>query len=585
MGRVRSHRLARWLAPIGALVLTAGALAGCRRGAGARIAPSGAVASEAELPSRVLGERLIWHPVHLDEQGKLLPWLSGEAPFARVQSLAWQALEHAPRNTEGKPAYFAHSMFEGSDPANLFVGNGWPHNPAGLAAMLVDSALRWYAFSGDERARTLARELVDHVLAHGLTEATDDWVKVPYASADAGSLEYRGADDTKPCEHHDHCGRGDGVGILEPDKIGELGHALVMLWEATDDARYRDAAVACADALAKHVAPGDATHSPWPFRVDAKTGTDVREAYGANVIAPIRLFDELARVGVGDVESYRRAETIALAWLFAQPMKTGIWQSYFEDIPIHPVGENPNQYVALETARWLLQHPERDPDARAHAESIVAWTKATFGADVHVDGRVEPGVWFGAEAIGEQKADDVKMTSHTARFASLLAMLHEATGEPTLRARAFRSFSWATYGCSPDGIVKVGPSDREGFWFTDGYGDYMRHFLAGLGSVPDWAPRSENHLVRSSSVVKRVRYAEGELRYRTFDDRAVDRLVLRAPPHSIKVGALPMPNVDRGEGYSYRRLSSGAYLVDLRRERPGEVRVAFETNPIVETPR
>lgn len=35
-------------------------------------------------------------------------------------------------------------------------------------------------------------------------------------------------------------------------------------------------------------------------------------------------------------------------------------------------------------------------------------------------------------------------------------------------------------------IVNVGPNPREGFWFSDGYGDYIRHFMAGLGSVPEW---------------------------------------------------------------------------------------------------
>ena len=38
-----------------------------------------------------------------------------------------------------------------------------------------------------------------------------------------------------------------------------------------------------------------------------------------------------------------------------------------------------------------------------------------------------------------------------------------------------------------------------------------------VGSVPEWAPSGENHLLRPSSVVVKVGYGPRELRYRTFD--------------------------------------------------------------------
>jgi len=46
--------------------------------------------------------------------------------------------------------------------------------------------------------------------------------------------------------------------------------------------------------LAKHVRPGDDDHTPWPFRVYAKTGELLAgEEYGGIVASSLRLFDEL----------------------------------------------------------------------------------------------------------------------------------------------------------------------------------------------------------------------------------------------------------------------------------------------------
>ncbi len=135
--------------------------------------------------------------------------------------------------------------------------------------------------------------------AHGTTPADWDWASVPYASAGAGDVDYRGADDAW-C---DFCGRGDGLGVIEPDKVGELGYAYMQLFEATGDERYRDAAVACADALARHVRQGDETRSPWPFRVYAQTNV-AREEYSSNVIGAMMLFDELSRLSLGDTDAY-----------------------------------------------------------------------------------------------------------------------------------------------------------------------------------------------------------------------------------------------------------------------------------------
>jgi hypothetical protein len=431
--------------------------------------------------------------------------------------------------------------------------------------MLTDSAVLWYAFSGDRAAVDLAQKALDYQLAHGTTPSDWDWGGVPYASAGAGDVDYRGADD----EWCDFCGRGDGLGVIEPDKVGELGYAYLQLFELTGDERYRDAAISCADALAGHVRDGDTLRSPWPFRVYAQTNV-VREEYSSNVIGAVQLFDELARLSLGDADAYRRARATALEWLFRVPMQNDAWSGYFEDIEIQTdPSANPNQYSALRTARWLMVHPQDDAQWRDHAAHLIAWAIQTFGGDT----ANERGTQWGATVMSEQGADVAKMGSHTARLGATLALWSEATGDAPARERAARSLNWATYTCDETGIVAVGEDKNEGYWFSDGYGDYIRHFLVAMGALPEWAPPAEAHVLRSTSIVTAVDYQPGRTEWSTFDCDAVDTLRLPAKPSDVSAAGVDLDeraDLD-GEGYVVRPLPSGDVVVRVRHAARGPV--------------
>jgi hypothetical protein len=499
---------------------------------------------------------LLHHSVVLDEEGNILPWTS----YAEVARLAWTALETKfPAQDNGLPTYMAYSRFDPDE----FWGVSWPHNPAGLYAMLTDSAVLWYAYSGDDQAIALARRVLDYQLAHGTTPKSWDWSSVPYASSNPGDVDYAGADDAW-C---DFCGRGDGVGVIEPDKVGELGFAYLQMFEHSGEARYRDAAIACADALATHAREGDASHSPWPFRVYAQTNV-VREQYTANLVGALMLFDELSRLHLGDVDAYARARGMAYDWLMTVPMQNDAWTGYFEDIEIQSdPAANPNQYAAMRTARWLLQHPGEKgggPHWREHAAHLLAWVGQTFGGDTDR----ERGTQFGATILSEQHADMAKMGSHTARYGATLALFSEATGDPAVLSRAARSLAWATYVCDAHGIVTVGEDPNEGYWFSDGYGDYIRHFLVAMGAVPDWAPPNEAHVLRSTSIVTHIDYGAERIAWSTFDADATETLRLPSRPAVITASGQPLaPRLGLdGPGYTVRALPSGGVVLRVRHQ-------------------
>jgi hypothetical protein len=431
--------------------------------------------------------------------------------------------------------------------------------------MLTDSAVLWYAFSGDVGAVEVARKALSYQIAHGTTPNDWDWARVPYASSGAGDVEYQGADDSW-C---DFCGRGDGIGVIEPDKVGDLGFAYLQMFEMTGDIAFQDAALACADALAKHVRAGNKLVSPWPFRVYARTNV-VREDYSANLVGALMLFEELERLQLGRVDVYGRARKLALRWLLSVPLQNDAWSGYFEDVEIHRDPRlNLNQYSAMRTARWLMSHQDADPLWREHAHHLLSWAVEKFGGDT----ATEHGVQWGAAVISEQHDDTAKMASHTARFGATLALWHEATGDPAARERAFRSLNWATYACGDDGIVAVAEDPNEGWWFSDGYGDYIRHFLVAMAAVPDWAPRTEDHLLRSTSIVRHIDYGPGQIAWTTFDAESEETLRLTFRPVRVLSSGVPISRRTAldGDGYTDRPLASGGFLVRVRHSRAARV--------------
>ncbi len=479
-----------------------------------------------------LAATLDTHTVALDGEGKLIPWTADPGQgYDRVMYLSWDLLKNRMPNNpaNGLPVTYTHSEY---DPGSL-TGSSWPNNAASKAAMLADSAVLYYAYSGDYGVITLVRGLLDHHLQHGTTPTNHVWARVPWSTAAAGSITF-GNDSMV-----------EGVGVLEPDKVGELGyHGYLRFYQLTGETNYLAAALACADALALHVRIGNATQSPWPFRVVAQTGA-VRDDYCSHVIAPIRLFDELIRLGLGDTNAYQSARQKAWNWLLTYPMSNRAWAAYFEDMSGY-IG-NLNQYGPGQTARYLLERPELDPNWYDHVTNLLGFIESTFGGT----DMGEPGLQYGARVISEQTDYKYKMASHTSRFGAANALLYSLTGDLAVKDKAYRSLNWSTYMCRNNGVVIEGPyenANRGYCWFSDGHGDYIRHFMLAIGAVPEWAPAGQNHIVRSTSVIKSVVYTTNSVTYTTFDSASTETLRLGFTPGVVLVDGVALnPRADVAE--------------------------------------
>src|SRR2546422_641656 len=430
--------------------------------------------------------QLPWQKPVLDQRGRLLAWYQPDKNrgYDKVMRLAWDFIEHkVPNDTRhhtGLKIYLINSVFDD----HTLQGYNWQGNPASLFGQFVDSVVGWYPYSGDDEAVRFVREMLDYQLAHGTTPGDWDWPLVPFATNCDDESEYGRCLRDTPREFY---------GGIETDKVGELGIGYALFYEMAGDRKYLGGALHCAEALARHVRTGDEDHTPWPFRVDARTGQVIfAEDYGGMIVAPIRLFDELIRIGAGDTASFQKARDTAWKWIRDNPLNGGSaardkWSGYFEDVPKHL--ENVNQASPTMTAYYILTR--EDPAA---ADGII---------------------------------------------------------------------SCCGQGCTGE------------YWFDDGYGDYIRNFMWALGAIPEFAPVSESHLLRSTSVVQKVNYDRGSISYRTFDKAANEVLRVNFKPARVTSGgaALTERRDLREVGYTVQALSGGDYVVRVRHANSGEVTV------------
>ncbi len=535
-----------------------------------------ALCSPAFAAGPYVNAQLPYHVAKLDAQSKLQAWYEPDRNLGwdHVLHLGWDFLEHKvpldQRYGTGLKVSLLNSVFNGE----TLQADYWQHNPAMTFAGLVDGVVAWYPYSGDTASIAVVREMLDHQLSHGTSPADWDWAGVPFATSCGNSKDYGSCIQNMPKEFY---------GGIETDKVGELGAGYALFYQLTADRKYLDAALRCATALAKHVRPGDAEHTPWPFRVDARTGvTLAREEFGGNIVGPLRLFDELIRLQQDKTGAFAQARATAVQWLLSHPLNResaawNKWTGYFEDVSQSV--ENVNQVLPTMVAWYVLSNP----DPASVTPKWTRWPMMTGRLIDWVRTRFGRGPYSGAWAIDEQGTPDghgccsrAGLGSHTSRWAALNALYYEKTGDLQAREDAFRALNYASYFALSDGRVSCcGEGFGSPFWFSDGYSDYLRHFNWAMASMPEFAPIGEDHLLRSSSVVQSVAYSKGAVSYRTFAESSTEVLRLSYKPGHIGAGGQELKNagVLSANSYTLTAVQNGDYVVSVRHESARDVQI------------
>ncbi len=139
----------------------------------------------------------------------------------------------------------------------------------------------------------------------------------------------------------------------------------------------------------------------------------------------------------------------------------------------------------------------------------------------------------------------------------------------------------ATYDSLPDGVVKdglFGDQVATAEWSNLAHPWPLCQVLEAMAWLPErFAPNRENHVVRSSSVVRKVLYEKGRITFTTFDapPGAQDVLRLAFCPTSIQADGRRLkerPALD-ANGYSLAPLSNGDWIVTVRHDGCRDIQV------------
>lgn len=450
---------------------------------------------------------IVYHDVRTDPNGAILPWYSDKPSVAYDHNLRliwnfWRSM----RTCGGHiPYYLQHQVWKEKE-----------DDPRGIGGDQIDMALdSWnllYGYLGDEALHENMEMMANFWLDHGMSSPDLRYGNLPYPY------------DLQVCSGTFDGDMRAGKGYLQPDKAGSFGSQLVLLYKLTGNRRYLDAAVKIANTLSATAKPGDADHSPWPFRVNAATGKPaqgtkngvlVTAAYTSNWTATLRLFQQLIALHAGQTENYRRASSLVKEWLKQFAIPANKWGPFFEDIPTEDYSDT--EINADTLAAYILEDQEWGPGRAEVARRILEWTETRLGNHNFAALHVIP--------INEQTVYQVPGNSHTARHASVRLLYCEKTGDCADRQQQVLRLNWATYSVADDGRNRY-PNDD--IWLTDGYGDYVRHYLRAMASMPELAPADQNHLLRTSSAIQTIQYSRSSIRYRKFDAISEERFKLGA---------------------------------------------------------
>jgi len=517
-------------------------------------------------------EKLIYHNIKTDASGNIIPWFADEPgkAWGHVVQLVWNFWDTMRIDMNGLPYYMNHQVWKAG-----------VNDPRGLGGDQVNMALSsWcllYAYTGNERIKENMKFIADYYLSHSLSPSNAAWPDIPYPY---NTLLYSGIYD------------GDmiiGKYYTQPDKAGSFGLELVHLYKMIKDLyfhhvekSYLDAAIKIANTLAQHVKDGDENNSPLPFKVNAVTGEigqlknnnrndqDVgTSSYTSNWSGTLELFMELQELNAGDVQLYRQASEKLLNWMKKYPLANNKWGPFFEDVP----GWSDTQINAITFAQFMMNHRELFPDWKSQVEKIFDWVYSKLANDG----------WkkYGVTVVNEQTVYKVPGNSHTSRQASAELQYVALTGNRSRYDNAVRQLNWATYMVDNDGKNRY-PQDEN--WLTDGYGDYVRHFLRAMAAIPELAPADEKHLLSSTTIIQDLHYVTAEennearadkkmpvekvsLRYRAYDSSGVEQIRLAKKPTAIMFDQHRADEIKdmSAEGFAWKPFQKGGLLIVNRK--------------------
>lgn len=508
-------------------------------------------------------KRYYAHEAVEDRFGVIAPWYKGQnGQFDYRVRIAAETLKRYPwvdgsRAVMAAPEYLYSGKWKITPQGQITVLPESDWNNGDLvqrAANAINAWERYYAYSGDPAAFTHVTAIADYLVNYCQTGAEHGWPRM-IISVPTHGVRYG------PCR----LGNGEDIkenGKIQLDIAAETGLALVRAYEMTGNLRWYDTAKHWADLLARNRNRG--LEEPLWGRYAANAGgSGMTGIMNGGVAFVLAFFDELIRTGYtgekgsliaarDDGRRYLR-DFLLPAWTTNETFGHNYWD-----------GPGPVQQsnVTEAVVQYVMSNPDSFPNWKNDVRNILGLFLNHGGADPDSAADVYSGAWAHPES---QNCCANSLAYVPMRLAGSYARYAELTGSNWAREMGRRQQILATYDMTDTGYgedLLRGGSLVYDAWFKIAHPMALRNVLGTMAWMPAiMGPNRENHIMRSSSVVRAVTYAKGELRYEVFD----------APPGSQDVLRLAFrPSSVLGDGkplstYALQELPGGDTLVTIQR--------------------
>ncbi|MBN1909103.1 MAG: hypothetical protein JW818_05135, partial [Pirellulales bacterium] len=401
----------------------------------------------------------------------------------------------------------------------------------------------------------------DYLLDYCLTSADHDWPEFFISCPVRGKA----------------FGHADPNGYIQLDYACQAGLGLADAYRLTGNKRYLEAINHWADLLAKHCnhTPGKAPWRRYANPEAVKKWKDDRMTGG--VVLVLLFLDDVIRLGhEGKDGALLKARDAGERYLREELLprwyEDPTWGHHFWDWECNAC----TVILPCFAAQYMMDHPDRFPNWKQDCRNIIS----LFFARASVNPQSEGGPYSGAWALPESSSCcGLSLQYSTQILAPFLLRYGEKTNDAWAMELGRRMTLLGTYDAHETGVVEDlihGGTYVSKTWFNLAHPTPLKYTLDSMAWRPDlFGASRENHLMRSSSVVKSVVYGKGRIAYKTFAEPGprVDVLRLAFTPRSVTADGTVFDlaaKLDR-DGYTIQPLDNGDCIVTIRHDRQTQV--------------
>ncbi|MBS1851510.1 MAG: hypothetical protein JST79_11395 [Acidobacteria bacterium] len=513
------------------------------------------------------------HPTVADKHGVIAPWYKGQnGQYDYRVRIAAETLKRYPWALQGKsvmsaPDYVFNGRWNVDQDGNITPATyrEWDDGDLGQrASFIITGLIDYYMYSGDPAVFTPITLTADYLVEYCQTDKEHGWpqmlISVPTMGTTYGRCVLGKSEDLR-----------DRQSKIQLDNVAQVGTALVRAYKLTGNTRWYDAAKHWADLLAQNrdLRPGAA---PWGRYANNAKGNGMNGVQTGGVAIVLEFLDEVIASGYsgqnGSIISARDAGRAYLKdVLLPLWYENDTWGRNFWDWECPVQDLYSTEYPLL----YMMDHKDAFPNWKNDVRNILSIfiTHAAVAPDSNGD------VFHGAWAYPESSSCCGPSLWYTPmELAPVFARYGIEANDELGREMGRRQQLLATYDPRNDGWsmdLIAGGVDVNRIWFKIAHPMALKNVLRTIAWQPEiTAPNRENHIVRSSSVVRRVVYGKEQVTYSTADAMApaVDVLRLSYLPASIEGDGkkLELRKDLTANGYTVQPLPGGDQIISLRHD-------------------